>query len=266
MATLFGSSIKAALAAAVIGLIGLTGHSAMAQNTLVMAAASLKDGLEEVGKAYEVKTGRKVGLSFAASSALAKQIEQAAPADIFISADLDWMDYLAKRDLIRPETRSNLLGNRLVLIAPKAVAAPISVAKGDFPIVERLGNSRLATGDPASVPVGKYAKAALSHLGVWEQVESKLVRAESVRSALAFVSRGEALMGIVYETDALADKGVSVIATFPAESHPAIIYPIAQTAGSKAPDAAEFLGFLKSAEALAIFKKYGFSPAPASQS
>jgi len=259
------SVAKVTVAAAVGGLIAFAAPAAQARNTLVMAAASLKDGLEEVGKLYEQKTGQKVGMSFAASSALAKQIEQQAPADIFISADLDWMDYLAKRDLIRADTRSNLLGNRLVLIAPKAVASPIRVEKDNFPIVERLGSSRLATGEPNSVPVGKYAKAALTYLGVWDQVEPKLVRAESVRSALAFVSRGEALMGIVYETDAKVDKGVEIIGTFPAESHPPVIYPVALTAKSEAPDAARFLDFLKSAEALTVFKKYGFSAAPSPQ-
>ena len=257
--------LAATLAAALIAFGAATAPSAHAQNTLVMAAASLKDSLEEVAKLYERKTGNKVGLSFAASSALAKQIEQQAPADIFISADLDWMDYLAKRDLIRPDSRANLLGNRLVLIAPKAVASPMTIGKGDFPILQRLGESRLATGEPNSVPVGRYAKAALTHLGVWDNVEPKLVRAESVRSALAFVSRGEALYGIVYETDAKVDKGVEIVGTFPDDSYPAIIYPAALTAGSKAPDAAAFLAFLKSPDAFDVFRKYGFTPAPATQ-
>jgi molybdate transport system substrate-binding protein len=258
--------IAATLAGAILAFGAIMAPAAAnAQTTLVMAAASMKDSLEEVAKLYEQKTGNKVGLSFAASSALAKQIEQQAPADIFISADLDWMDYLAKRDLIKPATRSNLLGNRLVLIAPKAVASPITIEKGDFPVLQRLGDSRLATGEPSSVPVGKYAKAALTNLGVWNQVEPKLVRAESVRSALAFVSRGEALLGIVYETDAKVDKGVEVIGAFPADSYPAIIYPVAQTAIGKAPDAEAFLTFLKSPEAFEVFKKYGFTPAPATQ-
>jgi molybdate transport system substrate-binding protein len=260
---LFG---KATLAAAALGLlIGLSPQARASDNTLVLAAASMKDSLEEVAKLYEQNTGKKVALSFAASSALAKQIEQQAPADIFVSADLDWMDYLAKRDLIKPETRSNLVGNKLVLIAPKAVASPITVEKGNFPLLQRIGNSRLATGEPNSVPVGKYAKAALTHLGVWNDVEPKLVRAESVRSALAFVSRGEALLGIVYETDAKVDRGVEVIGTFPADSHPAIIYPIARTATSKAPDAQAFLDFVKSPVAFDVFRKYGFSAAPAPQ-
>jgi molybdate transport system substrate-binding protein len=257
---------KATLAAAALGLlIGLPPQVLAADNTLVLAAASMKDSLEEVAKLYERDTGRKVALSFAASSALAKQIEQQAPADIFISADLDWMDYLAKRDLIKPESRSNLVGNKLVLIAPKAVASPITIEKGNFPVLQRLGNSRLATGEPNSVPVGKYAKAALTHLGVWGEVEPKLVRAESVRSAMAFVSRGEALLGIVYETDAKVDKGVEIIGTFPADSHPAIIYPIARTTTSKAPDAQAFLDFVKSSAAFDVFRKYGFSAAPTPQ-
>jgi molybdate transport system substrate-binding protein len=260
---LFG---KVTLAAAALGLlIGISPQARASDHTLVMAAASMKDSLEEVAKLYERDTGRKVALSFAASSALAKQIEQQAPADIFISADLDWMDYLAKRDLIKPESRSNLVGNKLVLIAPKAIASPITVEKGNFPLLQRLGNSRLATGEPNSVPVGKYAKAALTHLGVWNEVELKLVRAESVRSALAFVSRGEALLGIVYETDAKVDKGVEVIGAFPTDSHPAIIYPIARTATSKAPDAQAFLDFVKSPAAFDVFRKYGFSAAPAPQ-
>lgn len=260
---LFG---KAALAAAALGLlIGLSPQARASDNTLVMAAASMKDSLEEVAKLYERSTGKKVALSFAASSALAKQIEQQAPADIFISADLDWMDYLAKRDLIKPESRSNLVGNRLVLIAPKADAGPITVEKGNFPLFQRLGSGRLATGEPNSVPVGKYAKAALTHLGVWTEIESKLVRAESVRSALAFVSRGEAPLGIVYETDARVDQGVEIVGAFPADSHPAIIYPIARTATSKAPDAQAFLDFVKSPAAFDVFRKYGFSAAPAPQ-
>jgi molybdate transport system substrate-binding protein len=257
---------KTTFAAAVLSiLIGLSPRAHAADNTLVLAAASMKDSLEEVAKLYEQNTGRKVALSFAASSALAKQIEQQAPADIFISADLDWMDYLAKRDLIKPDTRSNLLGNKLVLVAPKAIASPITIEKGNFPVVQRLGNSRLATGEPNSVPVGKYAKAALTHLGVWDEVEPKLVRAESVRSALTFVSRGEALLGIVYETDAKVDKGVEIIGTFPADSHPAIIYPIARTATSKAADAQAFLDFVKSPAAFEVFRKYGFSAAPTPQ-
>jgi molybdate transport system substrate-binding protein len=257
---------KATLAAAALGLLIVLSPQARAgDNTLVLAAASMKDSLEEVAKLYEQNTGKKVALSFAASSALAKQIEQQAPADIFISADLDWMDYLAKRDLIKPESRSNLVGNKLVLIAPKAVASPITIEKGNFPVLQRLGSSRLATGEPNSVPVGKYAKAALTHLGVWDEVEPKLVRAESVRSAMAFVSRGEALLGIVYETDAKVDKGVEIIGTFPADSHPAIIYPIARTATSKAPDAQAFLDFVKSSAAFEVFRKYGFSAAPTPQ-
>jgi molybdate transport system substrate-binding protein len=257
---------KATLAAAALGiLIGVSPQVQAADNTLVLAAASMKDSLEEVAKLYEQNTGRKVALSFAASSALAKQIEQQAPADIFISADLDWMDYLAKRDLIKPDSRSNLLGNKLVLVAPKAVASPITIEKGNFPVLQRLGNGRLATGEPNSVPVGKYAKAALTHLGVWDEVEPKLVRAESVRSALAFVSRGEALLGIVYETDAKVDRGVEIIGTFPADSHPAIIYPVALTTGSKAADAQAFLDFVKSSAAFEVFKKFGFSAAPTHQ-
>jgi len=257
---------KATLAAAALGiLIGVSPQVQAADNTLVLAAASMKDSLEEVAKLYEQNTGRKVALSFAASSALAKQIEQQAPADIFISADLDWMDYLAKRDLIKPDSRSNLLGNKLVLVAPKAVASPITIEKGNFPVLQRLGSGRLATGEPNSVPVGKYAKAALTHLCVWEEVEPKLVRAESVRSALAFVSRGEALLGIVYETDAKVDRGVEIIGTFPADSHPAIIYPVALTTGSKAADAQAFLDFVKSSAAFEVFKKFGFSAAPTHQ-
>ncbi|WP_158047584.1 molybdate ABC transporter substrate-binding protein [Skermanella pratensis] len=259
------SLLAATLAVALAAFGAVTAPAAHARNTLVMAAASMKDSLEEVAKLYERKTGNKVGLSFAASSALAKQIEQQAPADIFISADLDWMDYLARRDLIKPESRASLLGNRLVLIAPKAVASPITIGKGDFPILQRLGESRLATGEPNSVPVGRYAKAALTHLGVWDKVEPRLVRAESVRSALAFVSRGEALFGIVYETDAKVDKGVEIVGIFPADSYPAIIYPAALTTAGKAPDAAAFLAFLKSPDAFDVFRKYGFTPAPATQ-
>lgn len=233
--------------------------AAQAQDVLVMAAASMKNAVEKIGGQFQAKTGIKVTPSFAASSALAKQIENGAPADIFASADLEWMDYLEKRSLIDPKTRLNLLGNDLVIVAPKDSTATVELKPG-VDLVALLGDGRLATGDPSNVPVGKYAQAALTKLGVWDKVEPKLARADNVRAALALVSRGEAPLGIVYRTDAAVDKGVKIVATFPKDTHPAIIYPAAITAATKNPNAQLFFSYLKSGEALAVFAEFGFVP------
>ncbi len=190
--------------------------SAQDQKLVIFAAASLKDALDEVNTAYQHEKGQETATSYAASSTLAKQIEAAAPADVFISADLDWMDYLAKRNLIKPETRANLLGNRLVLIAPADSAAKLGIAP-NFPLAQALGNGRLAIADPNGVPAGRYGKAALESLGVWSSVADRLAPAENVRATLLLVSRGEAPLGIVYQTDANSDKGVKIVGTFPAE-------------------------------------------------
>ena len=232
--------------------------SAQSQKLIVFAAASLKDALDEVNAVYQREKGQETATSYAASSTLAKQIEAAAPADIFISADLDWMDYLAKRNLIKPETRTNLLGNRLVLIAPVASAGRLDIAP-NFPLARALGKGRLAIADPSGVPAGRYAKAALESLGVWSSVANKLAPAENVRATLALVSRGEAPVGIVYQTDAVADKGVKIVGTFPDNTHPPIIYPIAVVAASTNRGAPGYVAFLKSPTARPIFEKQGFT-------
>lgn len=227
---------------------------------LVFAAASLKNALDDASAAYQRQEGDRIVISYAASSALARQIENGAPADIFISADLDWMDYVQRKKLIKPETRKNLLGNRLVLIAPAASTVAAAIKPG-FPLATLLGDGRLAIADPDSVPAGKYAKAALATLGVWASVENKLARAENVRAALFFVARREAPLGIVYQTDADADKGVRIVAAFPEDSHPPILYPIALTAASH-DGAAKFLTFLESPAARPFFEKEGFTVLP----
>jgi molybdate transport system substrate-binding protein len=231
---------------------------ARADDVLVFAAASLKNALDDAVTAFDKTSGDTVRVSYGASSALAKQIESAAPADIFISADLGWMDYVDKKNLVKAGTRTNLLGNVLVLVAPAAHAAPVKIEQG-FPLATMLGSGRLAMANPDSVPAGKYGKAALEQLGVWASVESKVAPAEDVRAALNFVSRGETPYGIVYKTDAAADKDVAVVGTFPAGSYPAIIYPIAQLASSKSAEAGKFIAFLHSDTAKPFFERQGFS-------
>jgi molybdate transport system substrate-binding protein len=223
----------------------------------VFAAASMKNALDDIDTAFTAKTGIKVSASYAASSTLAKQIEQGAPADIFVSADTDWMDYAVSKKTINEPTRSNLLGNSIVLIAPKdSKIDNVTIAQG-FDLAKLAGDGRIATGDVKSVPVGKYAKAALEKLGAWQAAEPKFAMAESVRAALTLVARGEAVLGIVYSTDAKVEPGVKIVGTFPADSHPPIIYPVAATATAKA-EAADYLAFLRTSAAKAIFEKYGF--------
>jgi molybdate transport system substrate-binding protein len=231
---------------------------ASAADILVLAAASLKNALDDADAAYQKESGTKIVASYAASGPLAKQIESGAPADLFISADLNWMNYVQERNLIKPDTRANLLGNRLVLIGPKDSNAKVEIAPG-FPLASLVGNSRLAIGEPASVPAGQYAKEALTRLGVWDSVQGKLAPAPDVRSALTLVSRGEAPLGIVYETDVNADPGVKIVAAFPADSYPPIIYPIAELASSSNPDAPKFLAWLRSPAAVPFFVKQGFT-------
>ena len=228
---------------------------------LVFAAASLTNVLQELGPAYEQQSGRVVKFSFAASSALARQIESGARADVFFGADTEWMDYLQARNLIDAASRTNLLGNRLVLIAPANSSVQLHIAPG-FALAAALGQGgRLATGDPDAVPVGKYARSALTTLGVWNQVADRLVRADNVRTALLFVERGEAPLGIVYATDAAVDAHVRVVDTFPASSHLPIVYPIAAIKGADA-DAAGFIAYLRSPAARAVFERYGFPGSP----
>jgi molybdate transport system substrate-binding protein len=207
---------------------------------------------------WQRETGKKAIISYAASSALARQIEQAAPAQIFISADLDWMDYLSEKKLIKLESRSNLLGNRIVLIAPKASTASVRIERG-FPLASLLGSGRLAMADVRAVPAGRYGKAALEALGVWDSVATRVVQAENVRVALILVARGEAPLGIVYQTDAAVDANVKSIGVFPEDSHPPILYPIALTAGATHADAPALLAYIKSAAARPLFAAAGFT-------
>jgi len=224
---------------------------------VVLAAASLQESLTEAADVYAKRGHPKPVISFASSSALAKQVEAGAPADLFLSADEPWMDALAAKNLIRKESRKSFLSNRLVLVAPASNPLKIRIAPG-FPLAKALGDSRLAMGEPNSVPAGKYGKAALTKLGVWSEVEPKVAGAENVRAALQLVGRGEARAGIVYETDARASKDVVVADVFPESSHPPITYPVAILASSQNPEAVSFRAFLLSSAAKAIFHTYGF--------
>ena len=223
---------------------------------LVFAAASLSNVLDEQSKIWTATSGVPVKLSFAASSVLARQIEAGGKADVFISADQEWMDYLQARNLINKPTRQNLVGNRLVLIAPADSKIELRIAPG-FPLAAALGSGRLSTGDPDTVPVGRYARSALISLGVWDEVQDRLVRADNVRSAMMFVARGEVPLGIVYTTDALVDSKVRVVDTFPANTHAPITYPAAALHGARS-EAATFVAFLASPAAAETWKKYGF--------
>ncbi|MEH6421697.1 molybdate ABC transporter substrate-binding protein [Pseudomonas sp. CGJS7] len=233
-----------------------------AEPLTVFAAASLKESLDEAAAAYQKATGQTVRVSYAASSALARQIEQGAPADVFLSADLDWMDYLQERKLIAPSSRRNLLGNTLVLIAPKTSAAKPVALKPGVKLLPLLGEGRMALALTASVPAGKYARAAFTSLGVWDQLQPKVAEAENVRAALMLVARGEAPLGVVYGSDAKAEPNVRVLATFPADSHPAIVYPVAVIASAKHTGAAGFAQWLHGKDAAAIFRRRGFAPLP----
>jgi molybdate transport system substrate-binding protein len=244
--------------AAAVAAAGLPAAAAAQEKTItVFAAASLKNALDEVNDLFTKQSGIKVVASYAASSALMKQIEQGAPADVFLSADVDWMDYGIKHDLMKNDTRRDLLGNRLVLIAPRdSKIGNVTIGPG-FDLAALAGAGRIATGDVRAVPAGLYAKAALEKLGIWPSVESKLAMAENVRAALFLVARGEAPLGIVYETDAKVDPSVKIVGVFPEDSHPPIVYPVALTKNAK-PDAAEYLAFLTTPEAKAVFERYGF--------
>lgn len=238
-------------------IVAATAPLAVAQDVTVFAAASLTDAMNEIGRDYEATARTKVKFSFAASSLLARQIEAGGEADIFMSADTEWMNYLADRGLIQTATRKDLLSNRLVLIAAKDSNIRLEIKPG-FPLAQALGSERLAVADPDSVPAGRYARSALTSLGVWGTVAEKLVRAENVRVALAYVARGEAPLGIVYETDAKAEPGVKIIGVFPADSHLPITYPAALTKSGTSGEAKAFLDFVNGPRAAAVFKKYGF--------
>ena len=249
--------LRAIAGAALATVVAL---NASAADVLVFGAASLKEALDAQVRQFEAATGHKVTISYGGSNALAKQIEAGAPADLFISADLDWMEYIDGKGLVMAGTRVNLLRNALVLIAPASSTSSLKIAPG-FALAAALGNNKLAMANPDSVPAGKYGKSALESLNVWSSVEKQVARAENVRAALALVSRGETPFGIVYATDAYADKGVRIVDTFPASSHPPIVYPAAILATSKSPAAKPLLDFLRSPPARATWEKYGFSPA-----
>ena len=252
----------AAIVASVVLALSAAFASSAATGTdvTVFAAASLKEALDELARQFAANTGNKVIVSYGASNALAKQIDAAAPADIFISADLDWMDYVGQRNLIAPGMRFNLLRNTLVLIAPSSSKATLKIAPG-FGLAAALGTEKLAMANPDSVPAGRYGKSALEKLGVWASIERQVARGENVRAALALVSRGEAPFGIVYSTDALSDKGVKIVDTFPADSYPPIVYPAALLVTGKSPAAKPLLDYLRSAPARSVWEKHGFGMA-----
>ena len=223
---------------------------------LVFAAASLTNVLGEHSNSWSKSSGVPVKLSFASSSVLARQIEAGSKSDLFISADQEWMDYLQSRNLIEKKSRRNLVGNRLVLIAPADSPMQLKIAPG-FDLAGALGKGRLATGDPDTVPVGRYARSALMSLGLWDEIQDRLVRADNVRSAMMFVARGEVPLGIVYTTDALVDPKVRIVDTFPENTHAPITYPGATTKGA-GNEAIAFLDYLSGPEASETWRRFGF--------
>ena len=251
---LIAAAVAAALAVAALP----PAAQAQDKSITVFAAASMKNALDDADAAFTKQSGIKVVASYDASSALIKQIEGGAPADVFVSADLKWMDYGSQKKLIKDDTRINLLGNELVLIAPKDSRIDrVTIAPG-FDLAKLAGDGRIATGDVKAVPVGIYAQAALEKLGIWTAVEPKIANTANVRAALILVARGEAPLGIVYSTDAKVEPGVKIVGVFPESSHDPILYPVAATAGAK-PDATPYLAFLRTQAAKTIFEKYGFS-------
>jgi len=248
-----------AILALFAALAGAPQRAAADDTLTVFAAASMRNALDDVDKAFTKATGVKITASYAASSTLAKQIAQGAPADIFVSANIKWMDFLAQKKLVEPGTRLDLLGNSLVLIAPNdSKLEHVKIEKG-FDIAKLAGNDRIAVADTAAVPAGLYAKAALTALGAWKAAEPKLAQAENVRATLAYVARGETPLGIVYATDAKIEPKVKIVGTFPAGSHPPITYPVAAIAARKSTHLDAYLHFLQTSAAKAIFDKYGFS-------
>ena len=246
------------LAALALLAFGAPPARAQGQDVVVFAAASLKDALDAIATKWQSETGKRATISYAASPTLAKQIVEGAPADIFISADRDWMKFLADKNQVKPGTETELLGNKLVLIAPADSNANLTIAP-NFPLAAALGGGKLAMADPTGVPAGKYGKAALTTLGVWDEVSGAVAAAENVRAALLLVARGEAPFGIVYQTDAAVEKRVKVVGAFPPNSYPPVVYPMALTAGSTNPDAALLAQYLRGAAARALFEKQGFS-------
>jgi molybdate transport system substrate-binding protein len=251
--------VRITVAATVVITAGaISPPKAQQPQVTIFAAASMKNALDEINLAATKQTRINTVTSYAATSALMRQIEQGAPADVFISADLEWMDYGIKNKLLNPSTRVNLLGNRLVLIAPKnSKTSTVKLEKG-FDLAKLVGNGRIVTGEVKSVPVGRYAVAALEKLGIWSSVEKRMAMVENVRVALTLVARGEAEFGIVYATDARAEPNVKVVAQFPPDSHPEIIYPVAATAKANA-DAPRYIDYLKTATSKSFFERFGFS-------
>jgi len=248
---LFAAAVAAALCAPLA--------VATAQDrTTVFAAASLKNALDDINAAWQAATGKEATISYAGSSALARQIEEGAPADVFISADLDWMAYLSERNLTQKDTETRLLGNRIVLVAPAGSAAEIEIAPG-FDLAGALGEERLAMANVDAVPAGKYGKEALENLGVWDAVAARVAQAENVRAALALVAAGEAPFGIVYQTDAAAEPAVRIVGLFPEDTHAPIVYPAALTAEGASADAPSFLAYLRTQDARMIFEAQGFT-------
>lgn len=250
------SSIR--IAASALFAVSLAGAATAQEAPTVFAAASLTNAFQDIGKLYREKTGTEVKFSFAASSALAKQLEAGAPAAIFASADTKWMDYTEGKDLTLKATRVTPIGNSLVLIMPADKAKAVTITR-DFDFSAFLGaDGKLATGLTDSVPIGVYAKAALTSLGQWDKVKDRVVGAESVRAALALVERGEAIAGIVYSTDAVVARNVKVVATFPADSHPPVEYPFEIVKGQDNDATRAFFAFLTGADAKAVYARYGF--------
>jgi molybdate transport system substrate-binding protein len=256
--TKIGTGLAALLGGLAVLMLAGTKASRAEDKVTVFAAASLKNALDAVNAACEAEVGEQATVSYAASSALAKQIEEGAPADVFMSADLDWMKYLADKNLIKADTQTRLLGNSIVLVAPADSSVTADIAP-NFDLAGLLGDGKLAMANVDSVPAGKYGKASLEALGVWPSVEGKVAQAENVRAALALVSTGEAPLGIVYKTDAAADRKVRIIGTFPEDSHKPIIYPVAETAGASDEDTGAFLKCLQSDKARALFEEQGFT-------
>jgi molybdate transport system substrate-binding protein len=249
--------LKRIASAALLVLVPLAAQAQTGAGITVLAAASLTNVMQQIGKTYQTSTGQKVVFSFAGSMILAKQIEASTGADLFISADTESMDYLDAKNLIARNTRADLVGNALVLIAPASSKISLRIAPG-FGLAQALGGGRLALATPQSVPAGRYGKAALTALGVWDSVKDRLAQGEDVRATLAYVARGEAPLGIVYATDARIEPKVRVVSTFPENTHEPIVYPAALTRDAK-PDAARFLAYLKTLAARTVFERAGFT-------
>lgn len=235
----------------------LAAATASAEAITVYAAASLKEALDAAARSFEAKTRDRVSVSYGGSNALARQIESGAPADLFISADTDWVEYVSGRGLAAPGSRRDLLANELVLIAPASSRTKVELAAG-ADIAGALGGKRIALANPEAVPAGKYARAGFASLGLWKSLEGRIAAAENVRAALAFVARGEAALGVVYRTDAMAEPRVRIVGTFPAGSHPPIVYPMVRLKRSTARAPAAFADYLASPEGRAIFARFGF--------